>query len=132
MNGGRYLAIDFMNKSSRIYDALTTEITSAGFYVKPPHEDEPFRRVVPATKYLPGRGYSGNSFWIACIGEQWFLGTWGGMLYLMPVSDNVGRFTIELFNHDPIGQASDFESWIVEKYRLQPFDNEDFARLIGS
>ena len=76
-----------MNETPRTYDALTKEITSAGFYVKPPCKDEPFRRVVPATKYQPGRGYSGNSFWIACIGEQWFLGTWGGMLYLMPISD---------------------------------------------
>lgn len=119
-----------MKRDATIYQDLTRQIIAAGFFVQPPHEEETLQRICPATKYQPGFGYSGNSFWIAAVGEQWFVGTWGGMLYKSHAPTELGQFTIEWFNHMPNGTASDFEPWIVQKYHLELFDNDQFDQLL--
>lgn len=120
-----------MRTDAREYDSLTREITSAGFFVAPPHGDDPFARICAATKFQPGVGYSGNSFWIAKLDDKWFVGVWGGMLYLSEAPEKLGQLTIDWFTHKPNGTAPDFDAWILEKYQLVPFDHEEFDNLIN-
>lgn len=112
------------------YAEITAAIIEAGFFVLQPHADEPFPRICPASKRCKEGGLTGNSFWIAKLKDRWFVGAWGGMIYLIPDPKRIGEFSNEWLSFKPNGTSADFDDWIIRKYHLSEFDNDEFDRLI--
>jgi len=112
------------------YSDITLAIREAGFFVSQPHVDEPFPRICPASQRRKEGGFTGNSFWIAELHDKWFIGSWGGWIYQIADHKALAEFSIEWLSCKPNETPADFDDWIVKKYQLSKYDNDEFDRLI--
>ena len=114
--------------ASEPYTEITYVILRAGFFVATPHSADPFPRICPASKRRDGGGYTGNSFWIAVLNGQWFIGAWGGSIYTTSAPETLGEFSVDWLTCKPNETSADFDDWILQKYKLSLIDNEEFDR----
>jgi hypothetical protein len=65
------------------YAELKRTVEDAGFFTTPMPLDNGGDRLALASMWHR-RGLTGNSFWVAKRGTNWYLGTWGSHLYRVP------------------------------------------------
>ena|SRR5436853_4190485 len=101
------------------YQLLAKAVSDAGFFTTGDFES----KVICASKIRPEGGYTGNSFWIAHRGNDWFLGTWGVHIYHIPEPERVPELCVAWLRRHPDGTASDIDSHIREQFNLVEVDD---------
>ena len=117
--------------ASNPYAEIERLIREAGFFVAEPHSVDPFPRICPASKVRECGGYAGNSFWIAVLRGQWFIGAWGGSIYTTSTPESLGQFAVEWLTHKPNETSADFDDWIIQKFSFSRFGNDEFDRKLN-
>ena len=54
----------------------------------------------------------------------------GRNAFLFPDRKSLGEFSTEWLSFKRIDTSADFDDWIIQKYHLSEFDNDEFERLI--
>lgn len=111
------------------YAELRTEIEQAGLFVTPVNPMLDHERISVCSKKLPSGGYSGNSFWVSRINEEWIVGAWGGFVYYLSEKQRIAEFCISWLKRKPDKTEFNFDQEQIEKYGLQLLDDEEFDRL---
>jgi hypothetical protein len=114
------------------YARLKQAVESAGFFSTfMPIEKVGDRIVCASHQYPEGhqrRGLHGNSFWVEKRGTDWFVASWGPVIYRVPDSDRVAELCLRLLRREPGGAYGDFDAEVRRDFALIPVSYEDFDR----
>ncbi|MEW4488002.1 hypothetical protein AB1L42_07950 [Thalassoglobus sp. JC818] len=76
---------------------------------------ESSQRAVFASRRIPGRGYSGISFWASSANEMWYVGAWSDRIYELPCPEDLKNLCIDwLSSHDK--QFGEIPAYLKTKY----------------
>ena len=103
------------------YELLAKAVSEAGFFTT----GDFVSKVICASKIMPEGGYTGNSFWVAQRGSEWFLGTWGAHVYRIPEPERVGELCIAWLRRNPDITASDIDNHVREEFALHEIDPDE-------
>jgi hypothetical protein len=81
-------------------------------------------RVVCAGLRRQGGGYTGNSFWLAERNGNWFVGTWGGLLYRISGSSRASQLAIAWLKRNSAEIDSDIPSEVKSQFNLIAADDD--------
>lgn len=115
--------------STAPYLELANTVAAAGFFTSGVHNMEGWQRTCICGQRRPEGGYTGNSFWASYLGGTWYLGTWGGWVYRLPNSSQVGLLCVEWLTRVPVETRADFDDAIKQRYTLEEVADEEFDRL---
>jgi hypothetical protein len=117
------------------YAELRYAVENAGFFTTfQPIGGLGDRIVCASDRYPEGhsqRGLSGNSFWIAKRGQDWFVAGWAPAIYRIPGCDRVTDLCLRLLGREHAGAYSDLNEQIRREFELVPVTDEDFGRLVA-
>lgn len=97
------------------FDTIKSTVEDAGFFTS---HDTDFGRLVCASMRRAEGGLTGNSFWIAQRGGDWFLGTWGSHLYRVPEAQRVPELCTAWLRRQSRITASDVDDHIRGDFHL--------------
>jgi len=112
------------------YDLLSAAIGAAGFYHGGIEKRDGWDRMTVCSSYENGV-LSGNSFWVTKLSADWYLGTWGGMIYRISDPNRIAEFCIAWLKREPT-LTSDFSPEIKDAFGLIRTSDEEFDRVAGS
>lgn len=116
---------------SDCYVEINGAMSAAGFFVTSVEDMGNWHRVTACSRRRDdGLGYTGNSFWISKTNGRWFVGAWGGNVYVASTSEDVIAFSLAWLTHEPNETRSDFDQNFVDQYGFVPADDE-FEGLIS-
>src|SRR3954470_6568987 len=95
--------------SQDAYDNLAEEVSEAGFFTNGLSNMGTWQRTCVCSKFIPGYGYTGNSFWVSYLNNDWYLGTWGGWVYRLPETDRIAELCIEWLTRETEKTLGDFD-----------------------
>src|SRR5687768_3428555 len=107
------------------YDALSAAIESAGFFACGIEQRDGWDRTTLCT----ARGHnwcSGHSFWVTQMSDGWYAGTWGGLIFRIPNSDDVVRLCIKWLTRHPHKIVTDFDDDIKQEFGLIEVSEDEF------
>ena len=108
------------------YSPIVEAVEAAGFFATVETLDSGRDRIVCCGKRRKGGGYTGNSFWFAERDGKWFLGTWGGLLYLVPRVEIAAAVATYLLCNNPSNAESELPSVVQSRFRLTEINGEAF------
>lgn len=112
------------------FEPLRREIHAAGFFATPSEDMGTWRRIAVSSKKIPGRGYTGNSFWLTNFNGIWYAGTWGTYYYRLPDADRVVDLCVAWFTRHPDRTHSHFDDLLQKEFDLVPVSDDEFERVI--
>ncbi len=104
------------------YQGVTALIRHAGYFATSPEPMDGWHRIV-----VSSRREGGNSFWVAVIKQQWFVGHWAGMIYRL--EDNVLGFCVAWLTELDGITHHDFSFLEQGKYGLTILTQAEFDRV---
>jgi len=113
------------------YASLAPEIQKRGFFVTSVENMGDWNRITICSQRRTGGGYTGNSFWLTFLADNYYLGTWGGMLYCLPDSSRIVELCVEWLSREPQKTMADFDKELANKYKLIETADDDFDALAG-
>ena len=118
------------------YANLKQAVESAGFFTTFRPMENVGDRIVCASHQYPEehgrRGLYGNSFWVAKRGADWFVASWGPVIYRVPDSGRVAELSLCLFRREGGGAYGDFDAEVRREFALIPVSYEDFERAAAN
>ena len=96
-------------------DAIKSAVEAAGFFTA---HDTDRRRLICASMRRSDGGLTGNSFWIAERGGDWFLGTWGPHFYRIPEAQRVPELCTTWLRRQSRITLADVDDHVREEFHL--------------
>lgn len=115
---------------SNKYESLDLEVRRAGFFTNGVELKGDWDRTSVCSQFS-GDACGGNSFWITLVSDGWYVGTWGGLIYRIPVADRVAAFCIRWLSSYPNEIHMDFNADIRAEFKLVEVSNEEFDAVAG-
>jgi hypothetical protein len=114
------------------YATVSKKIRNAGYVVTREEEMGTWSRItICGETRHPESGYTGNSFWVTCVGAKWYIGAWGGSVYRARDVNTVVDFSIAWLKYESHRTMADFDVEFVSRFGLQNADGE-FDKLVGA
>lgn len=112
------------------YAEYRARLTAAGFYSPATESMGSWNRIIPCTEGPPefSGGFGGRSFWVACVDEVWYVGTWGSYIYRLPEGDRLFSLTGDFLRDE--SPMYDFSPELKEQYGLVELDEFDSERIL--
>lgn len=106
------------------YAELKREVEAAGFYTSVQPIERLGDRLVCASESRE-YGLSGVSFWVARRGGEWFIASWGGLIYEVPSGARIDAVAIDILRGHK-GTPFDFSPTLKLAHSLRRISGEDF------
>ena len=109
-----------------MFQILNSRIANAGYFVTPEEDMGTWKRVTLCSQRTSS-GYSGTSFWVTRVQNQWFLGVWSGLVYSVESQEVIADIAISWFMQEHPTTRANLSPEFIERYHLQDasdkFDN---------
>jgi hypothetical protein len=113
------------------YESLDAQVRRAGFYTNGVEIKGDWDRTTVCSKRLSDLAYGGHSFWVTDLSGDWYVGTWGGLIYRIPEAKRVASLCIEWLSRYPDRIHTDFDDDIKAKFTLVHVSDEEFDAVAG-
>lgn len=111
-----------------VYEEVRAAIEAAGFFAFGAKVGKDGHRLLCAAQRMPdGRGFAGNSFWVAERAGTWYAGHWSGRLYRFAAASEVAPFCIAWMSRLADQFGPDFDQDLKERHQLTPIGEEEVA-----
>lgn len=100
------------------YRPIVEAVEAAGFFVGGVQTVCDWERLLIGSRRIGERILSGNSYWISCIDADWFVGSWGGLVYRFSDSKIINDFCIAALQGGFNSSGSDFFESIKADFGL--------------
>jgi hypothetical protein len=111
------------------YDHFRAKLHDTGFYAPSTEDMGGWDRIIPCSEGPPETvGYGGRSFWIACVDNTWYIGTWGSFIYRFPNEDSLLPFTRAFLT--ATDRIDDFSPELKHEFSLSPLSDDEVERIL--
>jgi hypothetical protein len=111
------------------YDDLKEAVEAAGFFTTFQPIRQPGDRIICASRSSP-RGLSGNSFWVARRGGEWYVATWSPLIYRLPDASRLVELCLLLLRRKPtgpFGAYAEFDEGVCAQFGLVRIADDEFV-----
>lgn len=111
------------------YHHFRVKLQDAGFYAPSSEDMGTWTRIIPCSEGPPEASrYGGRSFWIACVDNSWYIGTWGSHTYELADPGCLLDFTTAFLTARE--HVSDISADLIREFGLSPVSDDVISRLL--
>lgn len=113
------------------YESISDALRHSGFYVTSTEKMGDWSRIVVCSRKREDFGYTGNSCWLTYLGESWYVGTWGGVIYQLPNACRLNELCMTFLSREVKQLEADIDEVTRKDFDLREVSDDDFDAAAG-